>query len=262
MKIAILEAGLAPPPIRDDFPSYPHMFDRLIRLSDAGLAFDTVSIVNGEDLPDPGRYDGYLITGSPAGVYDDISWMSPLLQFIQDTALRRRPMVGVCFGHQAIAEALGGKVLKSDKGWGLGRHTYQLHEHHEWMRDAGATFSLAVSHQDQVVVAPPEARLLGGSEFTPYAALYYPDAPALSFQGHPEFDNTFSAALYNVRRANPLSDADVDQAVSSLDSPEHNELVGAWIARFFRTHALHAATASETGQDRLHQHDGTQQKAE
>ncbi|KJS37855.1 MAG: hypothetical protein VR74_07300 [Hyphomonas sp. BRH_c22] len=234
MKLTIIETGLVPAPIRASFVDYPCMVRALVRASDPDMEFETVSVIKGEVLPDPGALDAVLITGSPAGVYDDDPWIAPLMDFIRSAADARLPQVGICFGHQIMAEALGGKVIKSPKGWGIGRHTYEIKACPDWAGDCPATISVGVSHQDQVVVLPPDANLLAASDFTPIAAIDYGWTPAISFQCHPEFSAEYCAALYSIRRGGALSDEAVDAAVRSLAQPLDNQRLGTWIAAFLR----------------------------
>lgn len=237
MKITVIETGRPPPPIRADWPDYPAMFRRLVSRADTGFDWDTIALAEGAPLPDPARLDGVLITGSPAGVYDREPWMAPLFDFIRWAAAEQTPQVGICFGHQAMAQALGGHATQSPRGWGLGRHVYEICETRDWMGPQaapGAHFALAVSHRDQVVAPPPGARTLAASAFTPFAALDYSQGPAISFQGHPEFSDAYAAALYDIRRANPLSDDEVDKAIATLATPDDNDTLAEWIARFYR----------------------------
>ena len=233
MKLSIIETGQPPQALGDEWPTYPVMFADLLRPHRPDLAFETISIMNGDALPDPSSLDAVLITGSPAGVYDDTPWMQPLFQFIRAATAVQLPQVGICFGHQAIACALGADVGKSEKGWGIGRHTYDVLEYPIWMRGfSGRRFSLGVSHQDQVKSLPAGARCIARSDFCNFAALDYPEARAISFQGHPEYSPGFSCALYGVRRGRVLSEDSVDQACASLETPVDNALVGGWISNF------------------------------
>ena len=231
MKLTIIEAGLAPEPIRHQFPDYPAMFEQLISQADTTLDYETVSIVKGAPLPDPASLDAILITGSPFGVYDDESWMTPLMDFIRWAANASTPQIGVCFGHQIIAKAMGARVEKSDKGWGVGRHVYTMGGSPHWMKDTPNTAAFAVSHQDQVLSLPIGADVLASSAFTPYAALIYQQAPIISVQGHPEFENDFAGALYNCRRAR-LGETLANEAVASLDHPHDNQSAASWMAAF------------------------------
>jgi len=233
MKVTIIETGRAPGRLSEDFPRYPRMFEALLSAADAGLRFETVSLVEGEALPDAAACEGVLITGSPAGVYDATPWMEPLRRFVRAAFAVETPMVGVCFGHQIIADAMGGDVRKSEKGWGVGRHTYEVLQHRPWMAGAGASVSLAVSHQDQVITPPEGAVTLARSAHTEHAMLAYAQAPVMSLQGHPEFEDDFVAALYAARRGR-LSDAQVDGAIASLGRAHDNARVGQWMASFLR----------------------------
>lgn len=238
MKLTIIETGLVPEPIREAFDDYPAMFRQLLRAADPELEFETISVIRGESLPDPASLQAILITGSPAGVYDDDPWIAPLKEFIRRAADAGVPQIGICFGHQVMAEALGGKVVKSEKGWGIGRHTYKVQACPDWTGgDCPQSVSVPVSHQDQVVALPPGARVIAASDFTPFAALDYGETPAISFQCHPEFDPKYSAALYEIRKGRPLAEAAVDAAIQSLGAPLDNMRLGRWIARFIRQFA-------------------------
>lgn len=241
MKITVIETGRPPAAIRADWPGYPAMFERLVSAADDGFDWEAVALTDGEELPDPADLDAILITGSPAGVYDPEPWMSPLFDFIRWATAEQTPQIGICFGHQAMAQALGGHAQKSERGWGLGRHSYEICEPRDWMGEDvshGERFALAVSHQDQVTAPPPGARVLAASDFTPFAALDYSQGPAISFQGHPEFEDDFASALYEIRRGNPLNDKAVDRARDTLRaSPHDNARLAQWMARFYRLNA-------------------------
>lgn len=233
MKIVILEAGRPPRALLDIYPRYPDMISALMDRVGTGFVFETVPVIDSAALPEPQAIDAAIITGSAYGVYDKTPWMDPLRDFIRQSASVRTPMVGVCFGHQIIADALGGDVRKSEKGWGVGRHTYEIVERRPWMAEAGGKFSLGASHQDQVIEPPKGARTLASSGHTPHALLEYSDAPIMSLQGHPEFSDAFLTALYNARRER-LGDDLADQAIESLAAPDDNALVGEWMTRFLR----------------------------
>ncbi|NQY15420.1 MAG: type 1 glutamine amidotransferase [Henriciella sp.] len=234
-ELTIIETGRAPETIRQDWPLYPAMFESLLAPHLPGWTFGSVALSNGEVLPDPASLDAILITGSPAGVYDDTPWMAPLMDYIRWAADAQTPQIGICFGHQAIAHALGAQVAKSDKGWGIGRHVYDIYAPQTWQGpEPPKSFSLGVSHQDQVLTLPVGATHVAGSAFCEFAALAYPSAKAISFQGHPEFSPGFSCALYGVRKGTKFSVEMVDEAETSLQTPIDNDLVGQWMAQFLK----------------------------
>jgi GMP synthase-like glutamine amidotransferase len=210
------------------YGSYPRMFETLLRAD--GLSFRAYDVTAGE-WPKAGEFDALLITGSSAGAYDPLPWIAPLKAFLNEA--KAKPMVGICFGHQIMAEAFGGHVEKFARGWGVGLNRYRVLEREPWM-DAAAEFAIPASHQDQVVTLPPGARVIAASDFTPYAALAYGDKPAISFQGHPEFAPAYAEALIENRRGTRLSEAQADTAVASLEEPNDRERVGRWIVDFLK----------------------------
>lgn len=234
MKITILETGRAPGRLSETFPSYPEMFAQLLGGLDETVTFEAIPVLDGATPPDPSGLEAALITGSPFGVYDQTPWMDGLRAFVRGAKAARTPLIGVCFGHQVIADALGGDVRKSPKGWGVGRHTYDVLQTRDWMAETTEALSLAVSHQDQVITPPAGADTLATSAHTEHAILAYRDAPILTVQGHPEFSDSFVAALYSARRGGALADEVVDAAVESLARPHDNQLVGEWILGFLR----------------------------
>ena len=222
MKLAILETGRPPGNLAEQFGDYPMMFQKML-----GFGFETESYdVQACELPDPGAHDAVLITGSPAGVYDPLPWIPGLLEFIR--AAKDSRMVGICFGHQAMAEALGGKVEKSQKGWGAGLHRYHVLRREPWL-DGETEIAAPASHQDQVVVQPPNTGVVIESDFTPFAGLAWTDRPAISYQFHPEFSPEFAKALIEKRHDIV---PDPDEKIASLDAPNDSARVGGWIRRF------------------------------
>jgi GMP synthase-like glutamine amidotransferase len=225
MKIAILETGRPPGALASEFGDYSTMFEHMLGPEFATTSFD----VQAGELPgDPRAQAAYLITGSPAGVYEPLPWIEPLQGFIR--AANNSKMVGICFGHQVMAEALGGHVVKSDKGWGAGLHHYSVVRREPWM-DGVDPIAVPASHQDQVVVQPPNTEVAVASAFTPYAALAWTDRPAISFQFHPEFSPAFAKALIE-KRYDIVPDPDA--AIASLDAPNDSARVAAWIRSFLK----------------------------
>lgn len=233
MRLTIIQTGLVPAPLQHRFIAYPRMFERMFDQTGLTFSYEVVNVLGAEALPDPAALEGIVITGSPAGVYEDHAWLPPLRDFIRGAYAARTPMLGICFGHQIMADALGGDVRKSEKGWGLGRHSYRVRQRPRFMADAPDTLTVACSHQDQVLVPPAEAEVILGSDFAPNAGLLYRSGRALSFQPHPEFEDDYAQALVEFRRGK-ADDAVVDAAVASFSSPSDSALLGQYIARFMR----------------------------
>lgn len=232
MLITIVQTGDVPAPLRSEFGPYAKMFERMFDSTGFDFNYQIVTVDDHSLLPDPSRLEAIVITGSPAGVYEDHAWLPPLRDFIRGAYAAKTPMLGICFGHQIMADALGGDVQKSPKGWGLGRHTYRVLGRPDFMADAPETVSVACSHQDQVLVPPAEAEVILASDFTPNAGLFYKSGNALSFQPHPEFLDDYALALVNLRRGN-APDAVVDGGISSFAQSSDSARISDYIAKFF-----------------------------
>lgn len=228
MRIGIIEAGTPPDRLAKSYPSYARMVEILL-----GEDTDTTtfSMAKGQVPVSAAGFDAFIITGSAAGVYDDLPWIAPLHDFLRGIDGRAK-LVGLCFGHQVLASAFGGTVAKSGKGWGLGLHTYEILERADWMDDAPRV-SVPAIHQDQVIAPPQEARVLGGNAFTPYGILSYPGRRAISFQVHPEFETDYATALIAGHApAIPHSDDFRRKALASLSAVSDAPRVCGWIRNF------------------------------
>jgi GMP synthase-like glutamine amidotransferase len=228
MIIGILEAGVPPPDLLPRFGRYDAMFADLL-----GPKFEitTYDVLAGTYPASPEEQDAYIVTGSPAGVYEDHAWIPPLKSFLR-AAKGKAKLVGICFGHQIMAEAFGGRVEKSERGWGIGLLRYDVRDRAEWMDEETESFAIPVSHQDQIVDQQPSSRILAGSAFNPFGLLEYRDQPAISFQCHPEFEPDYAKALIETRRDRvPGPDA----AIASLDQPNDRERIAGWIRAFLET---------------------------
>lgn len=186
MKIGLLLTGHPPEEIAKG-ERYDAYFKRL--LGHDHFTYVTYSVVDGDMPPAPGAADGWLITGSKHGAYEDHGWIPPLEDFIRACYAAHVPMIGVCFGHQIIAQAMGGKVVKFDAGWSVGRTEYTID---------GQTTAINAWHQDQVVERPQGATLIGSSAFCENAALLYDDR-MLTIQPHPEYADDFIEGLIEYR---------------------------------------------------------------
>jgi len=228
LKVGILKTGRPPRPAIPQFGTYPDMFMNL--LGRDAHDWKTYAADEGEYPAAPEDCDAYIVTGSAAGVYDSAPWIGQLLDFLR-AAKGRAKLVGVCFGHQAMAQAFGGQVIKSPKGWGIGEHAYDVVSREPWM-DGAPTMRLPASHQDQVVALPPNGEVIATSGFTPMAALAWRDQPAISMQPHPEFEPAYATALIEARRGKVYPEDEADRAVASFGRRDDRARVGRWINAF------------------------------
>ncbi|SEO63149.1 GMP synthase (glutamine-hydrolysing) [Salinihabitans flavidus] len=222
MKIGILQTGHAPDNLRPDLGDYDDMFRKL--LHDQGFTFETWNVVDMEFPGDVTDADGWLITGSKHGAYEDHPWIAPLEAFIRDAIEHAVPVVGICFGHQIVAQALGGKVVKFPGGWAVGRQDYDF---------GGAHLPLNAWHQDQVITPPEGARTIASNDFCAHAALVYGDR-ALTIQPHPEFGPDFIEGLIHTRGKGVVPQELLDKAESTLDQPLASDIIADQIADFLR----------------------------
>lgn len=221
MKIGILQTGHAPDELRPVVGDVNNLFERL--LDGQGFTFETYPVVDG-DFPDgPDTCEGWLITGSKHGVYDDLPWIGTLETLIRDVYALGRPLVGICFGHQIIAQALGGKVEKFEGGWAVGRQTY------DWQ---GEQVALNAWHQDQVVERPADATPVACNDFCENAALVYGNR-AFTLQAHPEFVHEFIQGLIDARAGNVPPEL-IQAARDNLHGDVANAHLAAQIGAFFK----------------------------
>lgn len=222
MKIGILQTGRAPEALRATHGDYDAMFRRL--LAGHGFTFETWPVLDGSLPDDVHAADGWLITGSKFAVYEDHPWIPPLEAFLRAAYAAAVPIVGICFGHQILAQALGGRVEKFPGGWSVGPVAYHSAE-------GAPPEQLMAWHQDQVITPPAMATTVASTEFCRHAMLRYGDR-AFSLQPHPEFTAAFLADLL-AARGDGLPAGLAATARAQLSLPTTSAAMAARIAAFF-----------------------------
>ena len=231
MNIGILQTGTVNEALAAEFGQYPEMFLRLYRSVDPSVRITTYSVIDGVFPESPSACDGWLVTGSKHGVYDDLPWIEPLKEFLRQARSARVPLVGICFGHQIMAEAFGGQAEKSSKGWGCGVHRYSVVECAEWMEASPGGFAMHAMHQDQVTRIPEDATCLASSEFCEFAMLSYGDLDcpdAISIQPHPEFEAPYGKALVALRAGDLIPSDRAEPAIETFGTPVANLDFARW----------------------------------
>jgi len=221
MKIGILQTGHAPDELLERIGDYSDLFRQM--LAGHGFTFETYNVVDGEFPSGAHAAEGWLITGSKHGAYEDHAWIPPLETLIRDIHAASLPMVGICFGHQIIAQALGGTVEKFAGGWSVGRTEYRV---------GGKVYNLNAWHQDQVTQVPPGATVLGESSFCANAVLAYGDR-IWTIQPHPEFGPDFIEGLIDGRGRGVVPDPLLERARAGLSAPTDNDAIAREMAAVF-----------------------------
>lgn len=206
MKIGILQTGIAADALIPKHGDYPDNFE--VMLHGRGLEFEVFQVVNGVFPTSVNACEGWLVTGSKHGAYEPHAWIPPLEELIREIYAADLPMVGVCFGHQIIAQALGGKVEKYSGGWGVGNFTYAD-------KNGENAITLNAYHQDQVVQAPECATDVLGNDFCANAILTYGNK-AYTMQPHPEFSTQYIRDLIAERAIGVIDDDILAKANSQL----------------------------------------------
>ncbi|NJN52462.1 MAG: GMP synthase [Gammaproteobacteria bacterium] len=235
MKLGILKIDSVRAEFQAEFGDYPSMFESI--LTDAGTPDDPVEVrvydVEHGELPKQiDECDAYLITGSRESVYDDLPWLRALKTFVIELDRVRKPLVGICFGHQLVAHILGGETKPANVGWAVGVHEARIVERAPWMEPYQPSFNLLASHKDQVATLPARAELFAANGFCPYGGFTIDDH-IITFQGHPEFEKGYSRALMNLRRE-ILGEAVYASGIASLEKSVDTDVVARWIVNFIR----------------------------
>ncbi|WP_227368796.1 glutamine amidotransferase-related protein [Halomonas sp. M20] len=232
MRIGLLQCDDVMEALQPQHGNYPEMFERLFTAVDPTLEFRVWRCQDGEMPTDVDAVDAWLTTGSKHGVNDGDEWIENLCGFVRELWAAGKPLVGICFGHQLIAKALGGEVVKSERGWGVGMSFNRLTQRTEWMEPWQEGLDLVVSHQDQVARLPEGAVVLAESDFCPFYLIQVGET-FLGVQGHPEFAKTYSADVMAMREG-VIAGNRLREGMASLNAPVDDHLMVRWILNFMR----------------------------
>jgi len=230
MKIAILQCDDVLEKLQPRFGNYPDMIRQMFATQPGSFEFDVFDCRE-QQYPDKlDDYDAFISTGSRHSVYEPLPWIQSLIAFVKRLEANKTKFIGICFGHQIIAQVLQQLVEKSDKGWAIGIAQNRVIREMDWMSEFQTSLNILVSHQDQVLSLPQEAIVIAESDFCPYFMVQW-NNHFMSVQGHPEWSNDYSATLINERRG-IIPPERVNAGLFSLRLPPDNALFAQWICDF------------------------------
>jgi len=237
MRTGLLICDHVPDRFRPIAGGYEDMFPALF----TGLQLQPYYVCDGQ-LPDAvDACDAYLCTGSKYSVYDDIDWIHRLQDFVRQLHCHRKPFLGVCFGHQLMAEALGGKVERAPVGWSIGAHSFKVTQAEPWMRPCAPAFNVLMLCQDQVQRLPDNSTVLAYAPDCPVGMFRVGDT-MLGIQAHPEFIADYNRAIIQ-DRVERIGAQKVKNGLASFGLPLHRQMLADWMTAFLRQ-ALAARGAS------------------
>ncbi len=228
MQVGLLQCDHVADHLKAIGGDYPEMFRSLLPEID----LQVYDVTQNRFPATVNECEAYLTTGSKYSVYDDLPWIHRLKALVQEIHVQNKYYIGVCFGHQLLAEALGGQVLKGDKGWCVGIHPFTVVEREPWMVPFQNPVHLIMSCQDQVQVMPENARLLAKSPACPVGMFCVGDH-MLGIQGHPEFPREYARALM-IERVAKIGQEKTEKGLASLEKMPDAMVVAQWMMHFLR----------------------------
>ena len=230
MRLGLLLCDHVRPGFRTVAGDYPDFFTRFFA-DRPEVELVTFDLTAGEWPLDLDECDAWITTGSRHSVYDDLPWILRMADLVRRLDRERRKLVGVCFGAQMIAHALGGEVARAPEGWQVGIKETRVKAARPWMAPAAGTFRILHMNGDQILTPPERLRVLGFSDGVPVSVIAVGDH-FIGFQGHPEFEPAYSAVLMEARRGILIPEEVVDSGLSSLALQADTRLLSEWITRF------------------------------
>lgn len=228
MKVGLLECDHVAEDLSHIAGDYREMFTELFRRHAPQLELKYFDVRNGEFPDSATACEAFVATGSRFSVYDEEGWIHTLKDFVRQLHAANTPFAGICFGHQMLAEALGGKVEKAPQGWGIGIHQLNVLKAESWMLPQQASCAIQYTHRDQVQRLPENSSVLGASDHCP-VAMFQVGENMLGIQGHPEFPPAYAEAL--VRKRTERIGAELVNA-TNFRGPTDEAVITTWLARF------------------------------
>jgi GMP synthase-like glutamine amidotransferase len=238
MKIGLLETDVLYDELIKEYGSYGLMFEKYFsqldntQLGNSEIEFVYYHVQQGEFPVLLDECDAYIITGSKAGAYEDHFWIKLLSNWIIAANQAETKILGICFGHQIIANALGGEVELSEKSWGIGVRSLLTVLNSPFSEPLPKYLDLIYSHQDQVVKLPPNAKNFLSDDFCPYAGFTI-GQHIVTLQGHPEFSAQYSEKLFTYR-AEVIGEPTCSKGIHSLRQETDANYIGRLIIDFLR----------------------------
>jgi GMP synthase-like glutamine amidotransferase len=234
VKIGLLQCDHVAAELAPRFGDQPTFFQNLFAKHAPEITLDVFDIQAGKYPANPNQYDGFIGTGAKYSVTENLPWIKRFKEYVYYLYQQKMKFIGICFGHQMIAHALGGRCDVSERGWGLGVQKIHIHKKKSWMQPEVDAISLLYSHMDQIITLPQGSEVLAGNDHCPYAIITVDDH-FIGIQAHPEFTPAYLDLLMQ-SRVDRIGAEKVAAAQKTLAEKIDENIVARWMVNFFLKH--------------------------